>query len=332
MYLEFYGLKEKPFALSPDPRFLYPTPGHREALAQLLYGVREGVGFLLLTAEVGTGKTTLIHALARQLGAGVAVAFVVHSRLPFDGLLEHILRGFGIAPLPESRAQRLMTLHGFLIERRAAGETVLLVLDEAQHLDVETLEDIRLLSNFETPNGKLLQTLLAGQPELSAKLNLPALRQLKQRIAIRATIRPLTVAETRRYILARLRVAGAPDLGLFGDDAVRRIAQYTRGVPRLVNIVCDHCLLHGYADQRRRIDRKIVKEVIRYFEDPEARRAGGELGRRRPLGWAVGAVAAALVGWVALLSIGSEGSTQVAGVAATRLLDWARTVGELLGR
>ena len=269
MYLSFYRLKEQPFNLTPDPRFLFLTAGHREALAQLVYGVEQGKGFIVLTGEVGTGKTTLLHALLQKLDPSTAVAYVYNSTLPFDGLLEYALEDFGLSARGTTQAQRLFALNEFLIERRRKGLKTVLIIDEAQNLSPETLEQVRLLSNFETPTAKLLQILLVGQPELVKKLQLPELRQLRQRIGLRCVIGPLTQDETREYIRTRLHIAGARDLHLFTDDAIRRIAAYAGGIPRVVSLVCDHCLLIGYADQERRIDRKIVDEAIRYLEDGE---------------------------------------------------------------
>src|SRR2546426_651133 len=209
MYLTFYGLTEKPFNATPDPRFLYMGPGHREALAQLLYGVQERKGFIVLTGKVGTGKTTLLHALRQGLNGQTAISFVFNSTLPFDGILEYVLEDFGIVKGGEWRAQRLIALNNFLIDRERTGQNTVLILDEAQNLDPSTLEQIRLLSNFETPTNKLLQILLVGQPELKAKLHLPELQQLKQRIGLRCQIPPLTPGEARQYIRTRLRIAGA---------------------------------------------------------------------------------------------------------------------------
>jgi hypothetical protein len=182
-----------------------------------------------------------------------------------------MLEDFGVAKPGESHVQRLIALNNFLIERRRAGQNTVLVLDEAQNLDLHALEQIRLLSNFETPTEKLLQILLVGQPELLDKLDRPELRQLKQRIGLRCRILPLTPEQTRDYIRTRLRIAGASDLGLFSDAAVTRIAEYSGGIPRLINTLCDHCLLIGYADQIRRINPAIVEEAIEYFEDGERR-------------------------------------------------------------
>ena len=307
MYLTFYGLTEKPFNATPDPKFLHMTPGHREALAQLLYGTQERKGFIVLTGNVGTGKTTLLHALCQRLNGQSAVAFVVNSTLPFDGLLEYVLEDLGIAKTGESRAQRLIALNNFLIERERAGQNTVLIIDEAQNVDVATLEQIRLLSNFETPTSKLLQILLVGQPELKAKLNLPELRQLKQRVGLRCQIPPLTLEETRAYIRTRLRIAGARDLGLFTDPAVDRISAYSGGIPRLINTVCDHCLLFGYADQKRRIDRNVVDDAIGYLEEgtrPRSTASKLRGSRMRPvLRWGVGAFMVTLASAVVALTL-----------------------------
>jgi general secretion pathway protein A len=307
MYLSFYGLAEKPFNATPDPRFLYMTPGHREALAQLYYGTQERKGFIVLTGKVGTGKTTLLRTLCQRLNGQSAVSFVVNSTLPFDELLEYVLEDLGITKTGDSRAQRLITLNNFLIERERTGQNTVLIIDEAQNLDVATLEQIRLLSNFETPRSKLLQILLVGQPELKARLNLPELRQLKQRVGLRCHIPPLTREETAAYIRTRLRIAGARDLGLFADQAVDRISTYSDGIPRLINTVCDHCLLFGYADQKRRIDRHIVDQAIEYLEEGTRPRAAARQLRgskmRRILRWSVGTLVVTVASAAAALAL-----------------------------
>jgi len=267
MYLKFFGLDEKPFNATPDPRFLYMSPGHREALAQLQYGTQERKGFIVLTGKVGTGKTTLLHALRRRLDGSTAVSYVFNSTLPFDGILDYVLEDLGIAKQEESRARRLMALNNFLIESERAGQNTVLIIDEAQNLPPDVLEQIRLLSNFETATSKLLQILLVGQPELTARLNLPELRQLKQRVGLRCQIPPLTQEEGRHYIRNRLRIAGARDLTLFHDAAIDRMTQYAGGIPRLINILGDHSLLFGYAEQKRRIDRSCVDQAIAYLEE-----------------------------------------------------------------
>jgi len=275
MYLTFYGLAEKPFNTTPDPRFLYLTPGHREALTQLVYSVQDNRGFLVLTGEVGTGKTTLLHAFLERLDAHTAAALVFNSALPFEGILEYMLQDFGLSTGGLSAAEQLRTLNGFVRERRQAGSSTVLIIDEAQNLSPETLEQVRLLSNFETPREKLLQILLVGQPELWAKLQLPSLRQLRQRVELFCTTPPLSSEQTSEYVRTRLRIAGARDVGLFTDRAVARIAKHAGGIPRLVNIVCDHSLVIGYADQKRRVDADIVGQAIAYLDagTPPARDA-----------------------------------------------------------
>lgn len=324
MYLNFYGLKERPFNTTPDPKFLYPTPAHREALARLVYGIQQSKGFIVLTGEVGTGKTTLLHALLQRLDESTAVAFLFNSTLPFDGVLEYVLEEFGVGKTASTPAQRLFALNNFLVERRRVGQSTVLILDEAQNLDSRTLEQVRLLSNFESSNEKLLQILLVGQPELRTKLNLPELRQLKQRIALSSTIRPLTPKEVYECIRTRLRIAGASDLGIFSDRAVTRIADYTGGIPRLVNILCDHCLVIGYADQERRIGLDIVDRAIISLEEgalPRARSGAGQKRGIASLRWAATVLAGLVLGAAVSLAFRPEGS---------HLIDLARTARGLL--
>jgi general secretion pathway protein A len=326
MYLEFYGLKERPFNTTPDPRFLYPTMGHREALAQLQYGISESRGFIVLTGEVGTGKTTLLHALRQRLDESTAVAFVFNSTLPFDGILECILEEFGIVKTASTQAQKLFALNEFLIERRRVGQNSVLILDEAQNLDPRTLEEIRLLSNFETPSEKLIQILLVGQPELRSKLALPGLRQLKQRIALSCGIRPFTARETHECIRTRLRIAGAADLGLFSSGAVEKIVAYTGGIARLVNIVCDHCLVIGYADQERRIGPHIVDQAIEFLEEGAIPRprpwAVMRRGRMTPLRWAVTVLTGLLLGSAVSLALRPETANLLSLARSARAFLW----------
>ena len=330
MDVAFFGLHEPPFNPAPDPRFLHLTPGHQEALAQLLYGVQQQKGFILMTGEVGTGKTTLLKALLERLNDATAVAFVTNPMIGFDGILEYMLEDLGIhKPGESSLAQRLFALQRFLIERRRAGQNTILILDEAQDLDPHTLEQIRLLSNFETTSEKILQILLVGQPELRAKLDLPQLRQLKQRIGLRCRIAPLTPEQVRDYIRTRLRIAGARNLLLFSPEAIARIAKYSGGIPRLVNTVCDHCLLFAYADQVRRIGRTIVEEAIHYLDDGERpRRKAWRTFRMTRLHWGLLAAAAGAAGLSVLTA--TDLARRAIEIGASSLADLARSARALL--
>jgi general secretion pathway protein A len=300
MYLRFYGLREAPFNPTPDPKFLYQSVRHREALAQLLYGVLERKGFTVLTGEVGTGKTTLLRTLLARLDRDVPVAYVHNTALGIEGLVEYMLEDWGVQSTATTHARRLGDLSRFLIEQHRLGQSPVLIIDEAQNLSIPTLEAVRLLSNFETDSEKLLQILLVGQPELRRKLNTPELRQLKQRIGLRSHIGPLEPEEVRAYIHHRLRIAGAPDGSIFTDAAIQRITAYSEGIPRVVNIVCDHCLLSGYADQKRRIDPTAATEAIEYLEDGQAQ----QWARPRRMGfWSRRGAWAARGGVVALVAL-----------------------------
>jgi general secretion pathway protein A len=311
MYLNFYGLKESPFNTTPDPKFLYLTPQHREALSQLIYGIEARRGFMVLIGEVGTGKTTLVQTLIQRLHRKAEVAFISHSKISFDGILDYIFEAFGIETTATSRAQRLSALNHFLIQSHSAGRNnVVLIIDEAQNLDPPTLEEVRLLSNFETPTEKLLQILLVGQPELQAKLELPELRQLQHRIGLHCGLTTLTPQETHDYIKHRLHVAGAHDGDLLTARAIKRIAAFAEGNPRIVNMVCDHCLLIGYADQTRKIDRDIAEQAIHYLAAGRSsqRHAHGVFRRARmtPLRGAAVAVAVALLGGAAFQALRTD--------------------------
>lgn len=349
IYLNFYGLAREPFGVTPDPEFLFMTPGHREVLAQLLYAVQERKGFILVTAEVGMGKTTLLSALREQLDSTTAVAYVSNSMLPFQGILEYMLEDFELEKPGESHAQRLVTLQNFLIERHRAGQNTVLILDEAQNLYPQTLEQIRLLSNLETTKEKILQIILVGQPELQARLDLPELRQLKQRIGMICSIPPMTRAGTRNYIRTRLRMAGAQDVGLFGEDSLQRIAEYAEGIPRVVNTLCDHCLLIGYADQTRRIDSAIVAEAIAYLEGgrrPRPRSRPRERAQLRPgrvraraasrsrvLQWGLLGMSTAVVAGVAVVAlVHPELVPHVVDLSSSYVTDLARTLKALVIR
>ncbi len=266
MYLEFYGLARAPFEMAPDPTFLYLGEDHREGLATLVYGVRSRKGFVLLTGEVGTGKTTLLHALLGQLDASTASAFIFNPKLEPLDFFRMLFDEFGIEAPCRSKAECLIALNGFLIERLERGETALLIVDEAQNLSAEMLEEVRLLSNLETSSQKLLQIMLVGQPELARMLARPELRQLRQRIVLRHHLQPFDAGETDAYVEERLRLAGYTGKELFTRSARRRIHAVTGGVPRLVNIVCDRALLSGFTRERLVIGNDLVDEAARDLE------------------------------------------------------------------
>jgi len=266
MYHNYYGLKENPFNVTSDPAFLYLSKSHKEALSHLLYGIREKKGFLEITGEIGAGKTTLCKALLNQLGENAKTAFILNSALSETQLLESIVEDFGIPVIRRTKVSLMRQLNNFLIEELKKKSTVVLVLDEAQNMRSSTLEGIRLLSNLETDKEKLFQIILVGQPELRRKLNSPALLQLRQRIGIRFHINPLPEEEVSPYIYHRLKVAGSEGNVLFTEGAIKRIFEYSGGIPRLINLVCDKALLAGFVMERRTIDGDILEKGIHEIE------------------------------------------------------------------
>ena len=261
MYEAFYGFRESPFRVTPDPRFLYRNPAIDEAVAALTYGVERRKGFLSLVGEVGTGKTTLLRHLLDSLPATTQTVFILYPTVQFEEMLEHILHELGIPTDGAGKFTKLQRLHEFLLEHTRSGGNAAILLDEAQDLDARVLEELRLLSNLETGTEKILQILLAGQPEFERKLAQPALRQLRQRIALHVRLRTLAPAEVGAYIRSRLERAGAPDVSMFRPDALARIAEVTEGIPRLVNVLCDSCLVAGFATGSKQISRAIVDEA-----------------------------------------------------------------------
>jgi general secretion pathway protein A len=279
MYKSFYNLRRNPFEITPDPSFLFPTSRHKEALAALYYGVRRHKGFVVLTGEVGTGKTLLVRWLLQLLkGTNVTYAYVFNSRLSSLEFLKFIAGDLGLATSAKTKSDLLLDFGKFLIARHQQQLTTVLVVDEAHHLSADVLEEIRLLTNLETAQGKLLQILLIGQPELDDKLDLVNLRQLKQRIALRARLEPLGREETTGYIASRLQVAGAsfPPNALFPDDTVDAVYEYSRGIPRLINTICENALITAYARQLRSVPVDIVHEVAKDFRLNQSHRARAE--------------------------------------------------------
>ena len=281
VYKEFFGLTEPPFNITPDPLYLYLSASHREALAHLTYGIKARKGFVVLTGEVGTGKTTLIHSLLRDLGENshTALIFSVISN-PLD-LLRYVCEEFRLIEPRQVCAgihDYLILLNEFLLDKYRCGENCSLVIDEAQNLSSEVLESIRLLSNFETAKDKLLQIVLVGQPELSIRLNSQELRQLKQRITLRHELRPLDLGECQEYVSTRLRIAGA-DPGIFNQGALEAVYRYSGGIPRLINVLGDNALLTSYAMERKQVDESIIREVAQDLSLPARAVPKGEVTR-----------------------------------------------------
>ncbi len=267
MYKEFFGLRANPFNVNPDPRYLFLTRHTEEALACLTYGIQSRKGFVLLTGEVGTGKTTLINKLMEWLRLQqVATAFIFNSRMDVPQLLDFMMTDFGIPCDTTSKSQILQRLYNWLLDRYRAGETAVLIIDEAQSLSDEALEEIRMLTNLETFTEKLLQIVLVGQPELEQRLKQPQLRQLRQRLSLRAKTHPLNLEETKSYIAQRLRIAGANGEPIFDDDATLAIFRYALGIPRVINLLCEHCLVSAFVDRKKTVSADVVDSVARDFD------------------------------------------------------------------
>lgn len=265
MYYRYFGLTEAPFSIAVNPRYLFMSARHRDALAHLLYGVGEGGGFVLLTGEVGTGKTTIIRSLLEQLPENTDIALVFNPALNAEELLATVCDELGASYLQDHQTLKTLTdsLHQFLLDNHARGRNTVLLIDEAQHLQFEVLEQIRLLTNLETNTRKLLQIILVGQPELRSLLNKPELRQLAQRITARYQLRPLDRQEADEYIRHRLQVAGLPaGQVLFPRPIVKKIHQLSRGVPRLINVLCDRMLLGAYGQNKSRVDSGILRQAV----------------------------------------------------------------------
>jgi type II secretory pathway predicted ATPase ExeA len=267
MYKDFFGLRENPFNVNPDPRFLFLTPQTQEALDELTYGIQARKGLILLTGEVGTGKTTLLNRVLDWLRLQkTPTAFIFNSHLEISHLFDFILADFGISSDARLKGNALLRLNHWLLERYCAGETPVLIVDEAQGLADHVLEEIRMLLNLETPSEKLLQIVLSGQPELETRLQRPELRQIKQRITLRCSTATLTLGETHDYIRARLHIAGANGKPVFASESMDSVHFYSRGIPRVINLLCEHALIHAYVDQVQPVPAHIIQEVAREFQ------------------------------------------------------------------
>jgi len=312
MYTAFYGLREKPFSLTPNPRFLYLADSHREAMAHLLYGLEQGEGFIVVTGEVGTGKTTLCRSLLDRIPGDTEIAILFNPSRSANELLQSINEEFGLPADAENRRQLLSSLNRFLLEQHAASRRVVLIIDEAQNLSPGTLEQVRLLSNLETESSKLIQIILLGQPELDAKLDSDALRQLRQRVSVRWRLEALGASDTAAYVRHRLAVAAGAERDVLSDGALREIHRLTGGVPRLINVLADRSLLAGYAVGAHRVGAHVVRRAAREVPGTTSRAAVGN--RRLGVGLGVAAAAAAVL-VLALLPWRTSISERVFGVA-----------------
>jgi putative secretion ATPase (PEP-CTERM system associated) len=262
MYERFYNLRERPFALSPDPDYLYLSRVHQEALGYLRYGIEGHAGFVVITGEIGSGKTTLLQTLLRSLDRNISVARIMNTMLDPRELLEAVMLDLGLEPAGLSKPAMIRELGRYLVEQRQAGRLVLLVIDEAQNLGLPTLEEVRMLSNLETEKSKLIQIVLVGQPNLRDTLGRPELEQMRQRITVSYHLQPLDARETGAYINHRLARASTGTPLVFPSDATRLIHAFSKGVPRMINVICDSVLLFGYGEEKAAIDVELVEMVV----------------------------------------------------------------------
>ena len=275
MYNAFFGFKESPFSLSPDPAFFYRSQQHEEALANLVYGVQSRKGFIVLSGEVGTGKTTMLECLRDYLESQyIEFAYVFNSRITVEQFFEMIAYDLDLPCTRTSKTEVLFALNQLLVEQTHDGRTVVLIVDEAHNLEWEVLEEIRLLGNLENRNGKLLQIVLAGQPELDRKLDAPNLRQLKQRVVLRTTLHPFTLREAVEYIQSRLEHAGMQSQTVFPEDLMAEVHLRSKGIPRVINAICDNLLLTAFALETKVCTKEMLDEVCKdmRLEWPGSRR------------------------------------------------------------
>ena len=322
MYTHFYNLKEKPFEIAPDPRFLYLSGSHREALAHLIYAVKERKGFTVLTGEVGTGKTVLVQALLGKLDGKTRTAYLFNPRLGPTDFLNYICEDLGLKGLKRYKGQYLNILHSFLLNCYSMNENVILIIDEAQNLDTQLLEEVRLLTNLETSKSKLLQVILIGQTELDDILGRNECRQLKQRVSLRFHVKPLSKDETNEYIKHRLKKAGGVDMDVFTPKALDKIYKYSKGIPRVINIVCDNALLIGYATDQQIVGDKIIREVIENLEGPVIKH---KQKRFKKIGW----VSVGIVGLIGVFLLARYGLLED---GLKESLNWIGSFGDMTGR
>ncbi|MEJ5376807.1 MAG: AAA family ATPase [bacterium] len=326
MYESFFGLEKKPFEITPDPAFMYASQQHKEALASLIYGVKEKKGLMVLTGEVGTGKTLLVRCLLQMLDPGTKTGYIINPRLSLMEFFQSVAHEFGLGGDFSTKAAFLERMNHFLLETAARGDRAVLIVDEAQNLGLPILEEIRLLMNLETSKQKLLQVILAGQPELHKIIEFSCMRQFKQRISLRAHLNPLSKKETALYIRRRLEVAGLSQGEIFDARSVALIHKYSSGIPRLINVVCDNSMLTAYALGKKRVSPAVVREVIGDLEGKGLKRADDLVwprderdllqewamprnSKRSSPGrwvWVAGAVVVALAGALAALGGGSQ--------------------------
>jgi general secretion pathway protein A len=266
MYCQFYGLKERPFNVTSDPAFFFSSKKHKEAISHLIYGVSQRKGIIVLTGEIGTGKTTICRFFLNHIGKNVKTAFILNPSFSKNQLLESIIKDFGISFKSKNKLDLVWELNNFLLRESNAGNNLVLIVDEAQNLNPNLLEQIRLLSNLETEKDKLLQVILVGQPELNNRINLHDLRQLRQRIMVRYHIGPLDKDELQSYINHRLGIAGSKEKIEFSNESIDLINRFSSGTPRLINMICDRALLAGFVSETYHIDPNIIKRCLEELE------------------------------------------------------------------
>lgn len=266
MYLNFFDLKKEPFQITPDPAFLYLSPGHKEALASIIYGVEKKKGFVLIIGAVGVGKTTILRAyLEKTEKESLTKIYIFNSNISYSSLLKQIFRELGVAPKSDEISEMVNQLHQALIEQYRQGRNVLLLIDEAQNMPIDTLENLRMLSNLETATEKLIQIVFSAQPEFEKTLNLDELKQLKQRIAVKGVIQPLTREEGLTYIRHRLSTAADKESVIFTNCALSELVRVSRGIPRVINVLCDNSLISAFGYGKRKVDIWVVREIVRDF-------------------------------------------------------------------